>query len=144
MEMETSTTARSFNWLIFTALLLLSIVTACVTMVDLLTMTEADYGSDGPQSRAEFRWGSLHTTLLIILVPLTLWLVKCWKKLHVFSIPLAIILLGFYYCLFFLTFTVGWVGMQGMLGLAIAFVIGGLLLLIYFIRFVSERFSVKK
>ncbi|MBM7702982.1 RND transporter [Metabacillus iocasae] len=142
--MQTNTNASSFNWFIFGFLLLIGIVMACVTMVDLLTMTEADYGADGPQSRAQFRWGSLHTGLIIILLPLTIWLIIYWKKLHVFSVPLAIILSGFYYFLFFLTFTVGWVGMQGMLGLAIACIIGALLLLFHFIPFATDRHTRKK
>jgi hypothetical protein len=50
-----------------------------------------------------------------------------------------IILLGIAYAIFFLTFTVGWVGLQGMLGFIIAFLLGIILMIVYSISALIQR-----
>ncbi|RSL29933.1 hypothetical protein D7Z54_28775 [Salibacterium salarium] len=72
----------------------------------------------------------LAITVLIILSAL---LIIKWKQWYPYSIPLGIILGGLYYQLFYLLFTVGWVGLQGIIGLAIALVTGIILMIYYLV-----------
>src|SRR5690606_17065024 len=61
------------------------------------------------------------------------------KRLFPFNVPIAIILVGFCYMLFFLTFTIGWIGALGMFGFLIAFLIGVVLMISYAVSNRRER-----
>lgn len=71
-------------------------------------------------------------------------LLQNWKRLFPFNVPIAIILVGFCYVLLFLTCTIGWVGIQGILGFFISFFIGMILIISYLISFLIQRRRVQK
>ncbi|WP_338472936.1 RND transporter [Niallia sp. XMNu-256] len=130
--MKNKTNLKTINWIIFIIVVLTAIITAIITIYDLYN-TPA-FG-EAAQSRVEFRWGTLHMIISIAILILSIFLAIGWKRLFPFNVPIAIILVGFCYLLFFLTFTVGWVAIQGMLGFFIAFLVGGILLISYSISF---------
>ncbi|KAA0549877.1 RND transporter [Bacillus sp. BGMRC 2118] len=119
-----------FNNIVLIFVLLAAVITTFTTLYDLADPTKYDFG-DGAQSRLDFRFGSLHIFLSFIILLLTTLLAIGWKRLFPYNVPIAIILIGFCYVLTFLTFTVGWVGIQGMMGFVIAFLIGILLIIVY-------------
>jgi hypothetical protein len=127
---------KAINWTIFILVVLTAIITASITMYNLLNIPA--FGEDA-QSRAEFRWGSIQTFTVIALLISSVLLAKRWKRLFPFNVPIAIILVGFCYVLFFLTFTTGWVGFQGMFGFFIAFLLGMILSISYTIFNRIER-----
>lgn len=129
------------NWSIFVLLILVGIVTASITVYEL---TLPPTFPENAQSRIEFRWGSLHTILLIVILVVSFPVAMGWKRLSPSNVPIAIILAGFCYELFFLTFTVGWVGIQGMLGFVVAFLIGGILILSYSVAILIEHRKIIK
>lgn len=129
------------NWSIFVLLILVGIVTVSITVYEL---TLPPTFPEDTQSRIEFRWGSLHTILLIVILVVSFPVAMGWKRLSPFNVPIAIILAGFCYELFFLTFTVGWVGIQGMLGFVVAFLIGGILILSYSVAILIEHRKIIK
>lgn len=134
--MKNKNKLQAINWIIFTIVLLTAVITAFTTMYD-LNNTPA-FGEEA-QSRAGFRFGTLHMIFLVAILIISVFLATGWKRLFPFNVPVAIILVGFCYVLFFLTFTIGWVGIQGMLGFFIAFLIGMILIGCYSISFLMER-----
>jgi hypothetical protein len=60
-----------------------------------------------------------------------------WKRVFPFNGPLAIILFGFYFEVFFIFFTRGWIGFMGVFGLAIAVIIALIMMVSYvtYLRF---------
>jgi hypothetical protein len=134
--MKNKNNLKTINWSIFIIVLLTAIITAIITLYDLYN-TPA-FGEDA-QSRAGFRWGTLHIIIAVAILVISVFLTKGWKRLFPFNIPVAIILVGFCYVLFFLTFTIGWVSIQGMLGFFVAFLIGVILISSYSIYFLIER-----
>jgi len=127
---------KAINWTIFILVVLTGIITASITMYKLLNIPA--FGEEA-QSRVEFRWGSIQMFTVIALLISSVLLAKGWKRLFPFNVPIAIILLGFCYVLFFLTFTTGWVGFQGIFGFFIAFLIGMILGISYSIFNRIER-----
>lgn len=127
---------KAINWTIFILVVLTAIITASITMYNLLNIPA--FGEDA-QSRADFRWGSIQMFTAIALLISSVLLAKGWKGLFPFNVPIAIILVGFCYVLFFLTFTTGWVGFQGTFGFFIAFLIGTILSILYTIFNRIER-----
>lgn len=125
------------NWIIFIILVLIGIVTAAITMIDLNSSAHAV--GEAAQSRLQFRWGSLHLFLTIGILISLVFIIVGWKRLFPFNVPLTIIILGISYFLFFLTFTVGWVGIQGILGLMLALVVAMILIVSYSITRIIER-----
>jgi len=124
------------NWSIFILVILAGIITAGITVYELnLPPTFPD----DAQSRMEFRWGFLHTILSIVMLVISIPVVIRWKRLSPFNIPIAIIIAGFGYELFFLTFTVGWVGIQGMLGFVVAFLVGVILIVSYSVAILIDH-----
>ncbi|WP_226579732.1 hypothetical protein [Halobacillus litoralis] len=91
------------------------------------------------ESRFHFSWGAVHTlTSILLLVALSI-IITRWKKFFPFNIPLVIIVCGFIYAGIFLTFTTGWVGIQGLIGLMIGLFTGGLMILGYsFFLYIRE------
>lgn len=135
--MKNKNNLKTINWSIFILVVLTAFITAILTLYDLYN-TPA-FG-EAAQSRAEFRWGALHIIILIIILVISVPLAISWKRLFPFNIPIAIILVGFCYELFFLAFTTGWVGFQGTFGFLIAFLIGMILIISYLISFLIQRF----
>jgi hypothetical protein len=127
---------KAINWTIFIMVVLTAVITAFTTIYDLYH-TPA-FGEDA-QSRVGFRWGTLHMIFLLAILIISVFLATGWKRLFPFNVPIAIILVGFCYVLFFLTFTIGWVGIQGMLGFFIAFLIGMILIGSYSISLLIKR-----
>ncbi len=134
--MKNKNNLKAINWIIFILVVLTAVITAYITLYDLYN--SPDFGEDA-QLRAGFRWGSLHIIISIAILIISAFLAIGWKRSFPYNVPVAIILVGFCYILFFLTFTIGWVGMQGMLGFFIAFLIGMILIISYCISFLIER-----
>lgn len=134
--MKNKTNLKTINWSILIIVVLTAVITAIITLYDLY-ITPAF--SEDAQSRAGFRWGTLHIIISIAILIISVFLAIGWKRLFPFNVPISIILVGFCYLLFFLTFTVGWVGIQGMLGFLIAFLIGVILIISYSISFLIQR-----
>lgn len=133
--MKNKNTLKNINWSVFIIAILLAIITAGMTMYDLYTSTAV---GEAAQSRAGFRWGSLNEITAVIILIIFAFLAVTWKRIFPFNVPVAIILLGFCYQLFFNTFTTGWVGMMGMMGLFIAFLTGIILMISYSVYFLIE------
>ena len=134
--MKNKTNLKTINWSIFILVVLTAIITAILTLYDLYNSPAI---GEAAQSRAGFRWGALHTIILIVILIISVPLAISWKRLFPFNIPIAIILVGLCYELFFLTFTIGWVGFQGTFGFLIAFIIGMILIISYLISFLIQR-----
>ncbi|WP_053363533.1 hypothetical protein [Bacillus sp. FJAT-27251] len=134
--MKNENNLKTINWTIFIIVLVTAVITATITLYD-LTNTHA-IGEEA-QSRAGFRWGTLHFIISIAMLIISIFLAKGWKQLFPFNVPIAIILVGFSYVLFFLTFTIGWVGILGMLGFLIAMLIALILISSYSIYFLMKR-----
>ncbi|MEH7386348.1 RND transporter [Bacillus sp. JJ1521] len=134
--MKNKKNLRAINWTIFILVVLIAIITAYITLYDLYTTPAI---GEAAQSRAGFRWGSLHIIISIAILIISAFLAIGWKRLFPYNVPVAIILVGFCYVLFFLTFTIGWVSLQGMLGFFIAFLIGVILIISYSISIHIER-----
>lgn len=118
------------NWVVFTAILLLGVVTAAIALYDLNSTIHVNF-SDEWQSHAGFRWGSFNKAISVIILVMSSFLAVGWKRLFPFNVPIAIIIVGFSYLLIFHTFTVGWIATQGMIGFFIAFLTGVVLIAIY-------------
>lgn len=115
------------SWAIYYGLLAFGVITACITFYELsLPVTEV-MGDEG-QSRMEIRWGSMHMYWGIGILMLTGLLAVSYQRVKPFHVAFILILSGAAYFLFFMTFTVGWVGFQGMLGFAIAVIVGVILI----------------
>lgn len=136
--MKNKTNLKMINWSILIIVVLTAVISAIVTLYDLYN-TPA-FGEDA-QSRAGFRWGTLHFFISIAILIISVFLAIGWKRLFPFNVPIFIILVGFCYVLFFLTFTIGWVGIQGMLGFLIAFLIGVILIISYSISILIQRLN---
>lgn len=141
--MKKKNNLKTINWAIFTFIVLVGVVTAAITLYDLNTTTHTTFGEEA-QSRAEFRWGSLHTIISVAILFISSFLALGWKRLFPFNVPIAIIIAGFCYVLFFLTFTVGWVGMQGIIGFLIAFLIGIILIVSFLVFSFFESRKINK
>jgi hypothetical protein len=121
---------RTINWFIFGIVFILGLMVISQTFQELTNLANSPAGEDA-QSRKDFRWDSASTVLLAILLSLTTLLLLLWKRIFPFNVPVALILLGFYNLLFFMTFTTGWVGLAGVLGLAAAVLIGIIMIIAY-------------
>ncbi|WP_421378161.1 RND transporter [Bacillus salacetis] len=130
MSMNHKKNLQKFNWIVFGLLIIISLFVISEAFEELKQLAESDQ-ADSAQSRRAFRWDSAHTTFGLVLLFFTVLLTIGWKRLFPFNVPIAIILYGFYYELFFMTYTVGWVGLIGTLGLAICGVTGILLIISY-------------
>lgn len=139
--MKNNNTLKTINWVTFIIILMVGIFTAGMTLYDL--NTQIAFGEEG-QSRAGFRWGVFHIILLVIILLSASFLGFAWKLLFPFNIPIAIIIAGLCYQLFFLTFTIGWVGLNGTFGFFIAFLIGIILIISYtVIKFLESRKTIE-
>ncbi|WP_422124397.1 RND transporter [Planococcus sp. X10-3] len=136
--MKNKNSVKKINRIILVVVLLLGVSTIIFTFADLMSTTDTAFGEEA-QSRIEFGWSSLQTGILIALAVILLFLVKAWNRLFPFNVPLVIILFGICYQFFFLVFTVGWIGFQGMVGLLAALLLGIILSVIYAISILSER-----
>ena len=135
--MKNKNTLKTINWVTFIIILMVGIFTAGMTLYDL--NTQVAFGEEG-QSRAGFRWGILQKIILAIIILSSFLLSIGWKRLFPFNVPIAIIIAGLYYQLFFFTFTIGWVGFVGTFGFLIAFLIGIVLIISYTVlKFIESR-----
>lgn len=127
----------TINWVTFTIILLVGISTAALTLYDL--NTQITFGEES-QSRAGFRWGIIHKIILITVFLSTSLLCFGWKRLFPFNVPIAIIIAGLCYQLFFFTFTIGWVGFIGTFGFLVAFMVSVILIICYLVfKFLEIR-----
>ncbi|MFD1032511.1 RND transporter [Metaplanococcus flavidus] len=136
--MKNESNVRTINRVILAIVLVLGLGTALFTIVDLISTADTAFGEEA-QSRYEFGWGLSQTTVLIALAAILILLVIGWNRIFPFNVPLAVILFGFCYQFFFLVFTVGWVGFQGLVGLLAALFLGIILSVIYAISILSGR-----
>jgi hypothetical protein len=121
---------QKINWIVFVIVVLLGIFSAYLALIELDRLAASPKG-DEEQSRREFQWGPSYTKMGMVLLFITALLALGWKRLFPFNVPLAILLLGFYYEFFFIVFTTGWVGLQGFLGLATAVLIALIMIISY-------------
>ncbi|MBA2869823.1 hypothetical protein HNQ85_000081 [Anoxybacillus calidus] len=142
--MKNKSHLKTINWFIFGLLISIGVITAIITLLDLNNLNDTTQSLDGRQSRAEFRWSSMHTAMTVVLLILSTFLAIGWKRLFPFNVPIALIIAGFYYELFFLTFTVGWVGIQGMIGLLLALLTGVILIISHSVFiFIKRKKAIK-
>ncbi|MCM3721524.1 RND transporter [Solibacillus isronensis] len=135
--MKSKKIIKTINWVTFIIILLVGFFTAGFSLYDL--STQVALGEEG-QSRAGFRWGIFHIIILVIIVMSAAFLGFTWKILFPFNVPIAIIIAGLCYQLFFLTFTIGWIGLNGTFGFVIAFLIGIILIISYTVlKFLESR-----
>ncbi|OXS57195.1 hypothetical protein B0G93_11879 [Bacillus sp. V-88] len=120
---------QKINWTVFGILALSGVLLVLSTWRSLKNVDAVI----GEESYRDFGWDSASSTLLMVLLFLTTLLSIGWKRVFPFNGPLAIILLGFYFELFFLIFTRGWVGFMGDFGLAIAVMIALVMMVSYVI-----------
>lgn len=132
--MEYKDAPKTINWLVFTFLILIGVITGFSSMMGL---------DQAPQSRFDFSWDS---TLAIITVTLFIFSIALgigWKRLFPFNVPIALMIIGGWYFFIFITFVTGWVGILGMIGLAIGFAAGLLLIILHsvvlFIKFLKDK-----
>ncbi|MCM3359822.1 RND transporter [Psychrobacillus sp. MER TA 171] len=135
--MKNNNILKTINWVLFTTIVLVGVVSAVITLYDL----NAD---NTEQARTVFRWGFLHTIISVTILLISTFLALGWKRLFPFNIPIAIIIVGFCYVLFFLTFTIGWVGFLGIFGFFIAFVTGVILIVSYAVFYFLESHKTNK
>ncbi|RIW31992.1 RND transporter [Bacillus salacetis] len=128
--MRNKETLRKINWFIFAIVIILGLMMLSEAFQELRDLADSPGGADA-QSRRDFRWDSSSTVLLVVLLSFTSLLLLLWKRIFPFNVPVALILLGFYYLLFFMTFTTGWVGLVGVMGLAAAVLIGVIMIIAY-------------
>ncbi|MET3728290.1 succinate-acetate transporter protein [Fictibacillus halophilus] len=93
-------------------LTILSLITIVLTFIELNQPYETP---EDAQSRFELHVQPIFT---MIMIGATFAAFKLCKKVQLFAGPLFILLGGFWYFWLFLTFTIGWVRMQGLVGLA--------------------------
>lgn len=136
--MKNKTNLKTINWGIFIIVVLTAVITATITLYDLYNTPAI---GEAAQSRAGFRWGTLHMMISIAILIISFFLAFGWKRLFPFNIPISIILVGLCYGLLFLTFTIGWVGILGMIGFLIAFLIGVILIISYSFSFLIQRLN---
>lgn len=136
--MKNKSDVKTINRVILAIVLLIGVGTAIFSLVDLMSTADTAFGEEA-QSRIEFSWGLFQTGILMALVIILILLVIGWNRIFPFNVPLAIVLFGFYYQLFFLIFTVGWIRLQGMLGLLAALLVGIILSVIYAVSRLNER-----
>ena len=140
--MKNKNILKTINWTIFTIIVLVGVVTAAITLYDLNSYKNILYLIK--TSRAEFRWGFLHTIISVAILLISSFLALGWKRLFPFNVPIAIIIVGFCYVLFFLTFTIGWVGFLGIFGFFIAFLTGVILIVSYAVFYFLESRKTNK
>ncbi|WP_430786800.1 RND transporter [Virgibacillus flavescens] len=128
---------KKVNWSLFSIYLVLGVLTAIVSYLDLSNASQAEMTRS--QSRIEFGWNDASRNLGLFLLLFSVLLIIYWKKLFPFNVPIAIILMGFYFELFFLVYFTGWVGIQGALGLIIALLTGIIMIIIYGILRVMKK-----
>lgn len=130
---------KIINWVTFAIIILVGVVTATITLYDLNSTAHTTLGDEG-QSRAEFGWGFLHTIISVAIILISAFLALGWKRLFPLNVPIAIVIAGLCYVLFFLTFTIGWVRSLGFFGFFIALLIGVSLILTYSVfNFLESR-----
>jgi signal transduction histidine kinase len=115
------------SWILFGVMLVVGIVTAIMMFYTLSQQEPLALDSD--QSRIELHWGYLQTIWLVSIVILSGLLTFLWNRIKPFHVALLCMLAGAIYFLFFLTFTVGWVILQGMIGLVVGIVVGMVLII---------------
>jgi Na+-driven multidrug efflux pump len=120
---------QEINRIVFGILAVIGVLIALSTLGSLDNAANVK----GEESYRYFRWNSASSTLLMVLLFFTAILAIGWKRVFPFNGPLAIILLGFYFELFFMIFTRGWIGFMGVFGLAIAVIIALIMMISYVI-----------
>ncbi|MGV3466019.1 MAG: RND transporter [Heyndrickxia sp.] len=136
--MKNKTKLKIINWVIFVLLVSISVITVATTLSYLNEATHSF--NNEAQSRLEFRWGLFHTLITVVILFFSTILIIGWKRLFPFNVPFALIIVGICYELFFLTFTIGWVGVQGMFGFVIALLVAIILIITHsFFLFFARR-----
>jgi hypothetical protein len=108
---------KKVNTYLFLCLVALAIGMIGFSLYSLLVPSDAP---DAAQSKLLFWWSMWHTLILFALVVLSLFLYKFWDRFFLFNVPLAIVLLGFYFFFPFVTFMGGWISFVGFYGLIFA------------------------
>lgn len=96
---------------------ILSLISIAFTFIELNQPYETP---EDAQSRFELHFQPIFTILMISASILAF---RLHKRLHVFAGPIFNLLGGFWYLWVFMSFTIGWVRMQGFLGLGFSLII---------------------
>nr|WP_106779184.1 RND transporter [Lysinibacillus timonensis] len=127
--MKHKDTLKLMNWIVFTSLVIWGVIVAFSSLVSL---DRTQMPIDGAfQSRFQFNWYTFHTVMALILVFTTVLLTYGWKRTFPFNVPFALIIAGSLYLFIFLTFTIGWIRILGLLGFAIAIIVGVILIILH-------------
>jgi putative Mn2+ efflux pump MntP len=125
---------QKVNWIVFAIIVLMGLILISEASEGVKNLSNSQ-AEDAEQSRMEFRWNTANSTLGIVLLFLSVVLALVWKRTFPFNVPLAIILLGFGYQLYFMTYTVGWVGILGDIGLMISILVAITMIISYTVYF---------
>jgi hypothetical protein len=125
---------QKINWIVFAIIVLMGLILISEASEGVKNLSNSQAENAG-QFRMEFRWDTANSTLAIILLFISVVLALVWKHTFPFNVPLAIILLGFGYQLYFMTFTVGWGGILGVIGLVISVLVAITMIISYTVYF---------
>ncbi|MFC7686275.1 RND transporter [Ureibacillus sp. GCM10028918] len=127
--MKHKDTIKIMNWFVFTGLVCLG-VTVGYDGLSSLDHTPMPH-DEAYQSRFQLNWGVLQTVTISILLIFTVLLIVGWKRTFPFNVPFALIIAGSLYLYIFMTFTIGWIRLLGMIGFAIAIVAALILMILH-------------
>ncbi|MEI5909262.1 hypothetical protein WAK64_19610 [Bacillus spongiae] len=133
--MENKKQLQKINWVVFATLVVIFVLFSYNQTINTVTSSSLD----GPQSRIDFGMSGFSTSFLIILLFLSALLVIGWKRLFPFNVPIAIVLLGFYFQFLFIIFTTGWIGFAGTFILAICVAVSLIMIISYAIYLLKYK-----
>jgi hypothetical protein len=112
-------TLKKVNKYIFLFLVVLAVAVIGFSVYSLLIPSDAP---DAGQSKLGFGWTMFHTIFLLSLLILSFLLYKFWNKFFLANIPLAIVLLGFYFFFIIITIMTGWTFLLALSGAIFALI----------------------
>jgi len=112
---------------------ILTLITIAFTFIELNQPYETP---EDAQSRFELHFLPIFTFLMISASFLAF---KLHKRLQVFAGVIFILLVSFWYLWIFMSFTIGWVRMQGFLGLGVGFMICFILTIYHLYTILKNR-----
>ncbi|MGD6967342.1 hypothetical protein ACQCVP_12995 [Rossellomorea vietnamensis] len=125
---------QKINWIVYGSLLIISILLLSEGLDGTRKLADSQ-SYDAGQSRLEFRWDSSQTALAAVLLFFSAILAIVWKRVFPFNVPLAMIISGFYYALFTMSYLTGWGGIIGFIGFVLFVSAGVIMILCYAVYF---------
>lgn len=125
---------QKINWIVFGALLFVGLLLLSEGFDETRKLVDSQ-SYDAGQTRLEFRWDSSQTILTAVLLFFSAILEIVWKRVFPFNVPLAMIISGFFYALFTMSYLTGWGGIIGFIGFVLFVSVGVILILSYTVYF---------